>query len=173
MLNITDLGRGKMRKHRIVALLFMLLAVAGCLSSCTSKSVPKAFEYEGMKIILTSSFGEEEVEGPDKSFVSDKMAVFVIREGFDLVEGFGDYDIDGYTQLCLEANDMVGKEVKKLNGIPYFEFESDVDGEPYTYVAFTYKGTDAFWLIQFVTASGDTEKMRSEIETYASSVTFS
>ena len=76
--------------------------------------------------------------------------------------------------IVISANSLTNVEVKTAsdNKVTYFTYESTVDGVSYSYVATVFKGTDAFWLIQFSsTTNSFNAEMQDTFLGYAASVT--
>ena len=154
-----------MRK-RILALLLciVLLASAGCSAQ------PKDFSKEGLTITLTEDFKEQNDKSYTAYYLSDTVAVYALREEFELFEG-GDVEVDlpYYMDLVIEANGLDSKPQEK-NDLLYFVFEKEVKDNDFTYYAFVYEGSDAFWLVQFCCETKNAEKLEDTIFQYAKSV---
>lgn len=132
----------------------------------------KDFEVNGMQITLTDEFRKQGASGFTAGYGSKDVAVLVLEEEFSLQAGFGDLTLQEYAQLVLKNNGY-SSQIKTENGVTYFEYEATVStGETYHYIAATYKGPDAFWLIQFATEKSDAAAYRDQIFTWAKSVTF-
>lgn len=152
----------------VMALLLAILAFCGCSVE------PKTLTDKGMSITLPGNFRVSEAEGYDVCFERNDCVVFALREAHDAADGFGDLTLKEYTELVLEANDLTEQmtETAKYN---YFEFEKTVDGsdEPYSYLACCFRADEAFWLVQFSCMKSDYAKYRSEMLSWADTVTFS
>lgn len=148
------------------------LGIGGMLLSDINAK-EKIFSTNGMEITLNTSFSEMDVEGFTQCYGSKNVAVFVIKEEFTLLESFQDYSIEEYGNLVIE-NSGLGDEVqlKEEDGLTYFEFEYTNPDENivYDYFGMVYKGSDAFWLIQFAVAEENVEKYRQQIFDWAQTV---
>ena len=136
-------------------------------------SRPEEYSVSGMTITLDKDFETSDFEGYEAAFVSDEVLVLVTREGFSLAEGLEDLTRDEYADLVL-VNNGVDFELKYYGDVVFFEYEylNSEDGAYYDYAICMYKGTDAFWLIQFATRAEDYADNRSDILKWASSVRF-
>lgn len=142
----------------------------GIIRSLDSR--PKDFSEQEMTVTLTREFGEFAAEGFTVSYSSEDVVVFALREDFSLAEGLGDFTLDDYAALVMYNNGIEGAELKNVDGIPYFEYDTDFEDETYSYAIFMYKASDAFWLFQFVTHDEDYGKLKLDILGWASSVRF-
>ncbi len=142
----------------------------GIIRSLDSR--PKDFSEQEMTVTLTREFGEFAAEGFTVSYSSEDVVVFALREDFSLAEGLGDFTLDDYAALVMYNNGIEGAELKNVDGIPYFEYDTDFEDETYSYAIFVYKASDAFWLFQFATHDEDYDKLKLDILGWASSVRF-
>ena len=154
-----------MRK-RILAL--MLCAVLLLSTGCSAQT--KEFSVKELTITLTEDFQEASYPSYDGSFESRDMAVYILREEFELFDG-GDVEVDlaYYTDLLIEGNGL-DVQTQSKDGLTYFVFDKDANGDAYTYYAFTYEGDDAFWLVQICCRTENAEKLESTVLQYAKSV---
>lgn len=149
-------------------------AVGKAINSAKMNSDTKStvFSYDGMEITLTESFEKRDIEPFNVSYVSNNAAVFVLKESFDLLEGFENYTVNEYTDLVVQNNGFDSSYVYSVDGLPYFAYERETDEGTFTYYGFTYKGTDAFWLIQFAVPSDKVANYENLITNWAKSVKF-
>ena len=151
------------------------LATSGILSSST-KEKPKDFSTNGMTITLTDNFRKTVVPDYTACYESKDVAVFVVKEEFDLFDGFGDYTLEEYGTLIIEGNALDSSvKLQNKNGLTSFEYQaiSEEDGKLYNYYVVVYKASDAFWMIQFVTVKSNSQSYQKSIIDWAKSVTFS
>lgn len=168
------------RKGTIVCITAVVVgAVVGFLvtSWLFSDKAPKekTFSYDEMAITLTDEFKEAEIERFTVGYESKKVAVFALKEEFALAEGFGDYTLEQYANLVIQANSVGSAEVKTGDGLIHFEYDytSPETKEVFRYFAYVYKADDAFWLIQFATLDENVDKYAEQITEWAKSVEFS
>ena len=158
-------------KH-ITKILLLTLALSLLLCGCAAKE--KTFETEGMKIVLTNRFIEQDQEGFTTTYVSSNAVVLALKETFETLEDADldrDLSLEEYAELVMLSNSLDAKPQTK-DGLTYFVYESTVDGVTYSYLAVVYKATDAYWLVQFATQQSDYAAMEETLFTYAKSVSF-
>ncbi|MBR7142955.1 MAG: hypothetical protein IKD06_05400 [Clostridia bacterium] len=156
--------------------LAVLLAASLLLTSCALFPVEqKDFTKGDMTITLTNRFIERQQEGYTVCYDSASMGVFALREEFGLFEevGYGaETSLADYRDLVLQANEVEAEPIGE-DGLVGFRFTAQSDGQSYTFSAYVYKSTEAFWLLQFVTRTEDFSALQNLILSYAKSVTVS
>lgn len=157
----------------VAALLVGFLAgLAGPFLSNLWSSNPKEFSAEGMTITLTAAFDEAEYAGFTQCYESNEVAIMALKEKFTLLPGAEDYSVEEYGQLVLQGNSMKDTALKTKDGVVYFTYTSEVaDGSTYFYFAAVYKGSDAFWLIQFAAPESLRDTYEPQFLQWAGSVT--
>lgn len=138
----------------------------------STPTVPKEFTYDDMTITLTDNFVEKSMDGFTVCYDSSDIAVFVLKESFDLLDGSENYTLEEYGELVLQSNSF-DSELQSDNGLTYFEYEftNPDNNETYTYFSSLYKTSDAFWMIQFTTPE-DYKSYRDTFIEWAKSVKF-
>lgn len=137
------------------------------------KVEPETFTYENMSITLTNEFQSSEIEGFNAVFGTADVAIFVLKEDFDLMEGFEDYTVREYLDVVIEANALEETDEKTVDGRMYITYEAtNPDNVTCRYYGFAFKTHDAFWLIQFATVVENVEEFEPKIMEWAKSVTF-
>ena len=159
-------------KRISVALLTLMLACSLLLCGCSLfAEKEQTFTAGELTLTLTNRFFESEYEGYDVVFDSSKVAVFALKEEF--TDEFGaEKTLNDYAELVIAANEMKDVTVQTKDGLTYFNYKSDVDGDEYTYYAFVYKTDDAFWMVQFACDSKSADKQVDNFFKYAKSVSF-
>lgn len=139
-----------------------------------TEPVPETYTIEDMQITLTDKFEETFFEGYTAVYDSKDVAVFMIKEEFELFDDFDFYTVKEYGNLVLETNGFDSSvKLQTYDGLTYFEYEAQNDeNETYTYFAVLYKGTDAFWVVEFVTLTENYEEHRKTFIEWAKSVEF-
>ena len=138
----------------------------------------KSFFCDEMSITLTSEFVEADDAdsyGCKAAYEANNVALIVIKEPFDLAEGFGDYTEDQYVDLAIRANYLANAKRLSIDGLNGFQYKY-VDAktaEVIFYTCFVYKSDEAFWLLEFSTYEEDTERYADSIEAWAKTVKFS
>lgn len=163
-----------MRKQFIclVALIGVLcLFLSGCIMVIPDKDSvgeSKTFEKDGFSILLTDRFGEQESElGFDAYYVSDFCGVMVLKEAFSLEEGLEDRTLEQYTQNVMENNGHSDLEMQNKDGLYFYRYTRNNRCG----YSFSYKGSDAFWIVQFVCNASDEAALKDFFLLCAASVT--
>lgn len=134
----------------------------------------KVFAAEGMEITLTDRFAPVEVAGFTAGYGSGEAAVYVLREGFDAFEGFGDLSVAGYGLMVLENNGLTdAAQLREEGDTASFEYlyTHKETGASYYYYCTVAKGSDAFWLVQFAAPAEARDRYASVFPQWAQSVT--
>ena len=160
----------------IIAAALTAVLFAGTLASCKSveperEAKPCEFDAGGLKITLTDAFKRQEMEGA-AAFASDDVAVFVQDEKFSLSEGFGDHSVEEYGSMVMQSNGVTDTALTADGDLRHFTYDrrSEKLGADLTYTAFVFKGTDAFWLVQFANPKSRSEDLRGSILEWAGTV---
>lgn len=158
-------------KKRYIALALLICVTAVALCGCFDSE--KEFSKAGMTITLTSSFVEKEIVSQTAYYESTTSIVTVLKESFSSVSGLSNYTLDQYTNAVLTANKLK-TEITKYEDKEYYSFtyEKELNGKDYYYFATTFKGPDAFWLIQFACTTSNKDKFQDKFVKWADSVTF-
>ena len=157
----------------IVSAIVGFISGLGLFSSKPAEA--KTYSSNGMSITLTDEFTEMYIEGYTRVYDSRKVAVFALKEGFSLMDGFEDYTLNEYADLVIQANALTSVTPQTVSGLLFFEYdyEDPATQTPYHYDCFVFKSGDAFWTIQFATETKDATAYEAQIFEWASSVTFS
>ncbi len=155
----------KKRLFRIFSLFLVLLLIVGCSNT-------KVFEEKDFKITLSNSFKKGELESVTYYYESDEALVTALKESFEDLSIVGiskDSTIEDYVKLIIESNEKDDHYELKGN-YAYFEYEATVDGSDFYYIAVTYKGKDAFWLVNFMCTKEDKNNYKNKFLDWADSV---
>lgn len=135
---------------------------------------PKDFTVEEMQITLTDEFMNIPMGDFDACLGTEDVAIYIIREGFELMEGLNDYTLEEYGQLILQTYELEGiAELQTVEGITYFEYEADTDeNETYYHFATIYKSDNAFWKVQFAVLTEEKEEYIPHFTEWAKTITF-
>lgn len=160
---------------KLLNILFCSLLVV-CLSACSLLGPSnKDFTTNGMTITLTDEFYEKENVSFTKLYQSEKAIVSILKEEFDLVPEMNkDTSLEEYSTAVLAANNLTDKKLNKsTNGkYNYFEYERTANGNDFYYIGTVYKGTDAFWLINFACLQDDKDNFKETFLNWADTVKF-
>ena len=160
----------------LVAILTAAALIIGAVQdSKVSVGNDRMFVVDDMTITLTTDFVEADAQGYARAMNSQFVTILVLQEEFTLLEGLADYTLEQYGELVLGNNTNTDNEGLQVeNGVTYFEYDkvNREDGKTYRYIVTMYKGTDAFWLIQYVLHENDVNKYKPYIFDWAATVTF-
>ena len=134
----------------------------------------ETFSCRDMSITLTEDFKEVNISGYTTAYESKDVAVFVLREGFNLMDGLEDYTLKQYANLVIQSNNLKSVQVKNQGGLTYFTYEytNAQTGDTYQYFSYVYKSDNAFWLVQFATLEDNVDNYEKDITKWAKTVTF-
>lgn len=132
----------------------------------------KTFSSGGMSIELTNEFREKDIENYTVVYESKKVAVFILKEDFTLLDGVENYTPEQYADLVIQSNALSSAEIKTVDGLIHFEykFTNPETNDTFQYFSYVYKANDAFWLIQFATLDKNVEEYAVKIAEWAKSV---
>ena len=110
------------------------------------------FEKDGIKLTLTDRFIETPSElGFYAYYVSDFCGVVVLREDFSLEEGLSERSLEEYVGNVIENNGHADIEPQNKDDLWFYVRDS---GETTSY-SYSFKGSDAFWIVQFICMTSD------------------
>lgn len=134
----------------------------------------ETFSCRDMSITLTEDFKEVNISGYTTAYESKDVAVFVLREGFNLMAGAENYTLKQYADLVIQTNKLKSVPVKTNDGLTYFtyEYKNPQTGDTYQYFSYVYKSDNAFWLVQFAALEDNADKYEKNITKWAKTVTF-
>lgn len=166
-------------KYKLFSILLALvLLLTGCTAAESEPTPPAAqdFSKAGMTITLTEEFYEKEHMGYTTCFLSDDIAVFVLKEEYTLFE-HTDFSsastLEEYAGLVWNANQFTGDVPLVTDGdLKYFEYDYSANGNNYTYRTYVFKSADAFWLVQFASLADSYEGLTDTMHSYAAGVVF-
>ncbi len=162
------------RKNTKKGIFVMVAAVAlGVFIGLASSGVlfpekDKAFEESAYSITLTNRFEKDAFEGYEAIYEKDDVLVMISKETFASLGEYSSISVTEYNKIIQADTEAPTKtEVRTEDGLCYYDHTADIDGENYTYRVFAYKGSDAFWLVQFVVYTEDMEKNQADIMAWA------
>ncbi|MBQ9784652.1 MAG: hypothetical protein IJW29_04040 [Clostridia bacterium] len=163
-----------MKKTALLAVLFLLISclLCGCLDVAIipdedSIGKSKAFEKAGFSITLTDKFTEEQSQlGFDAYYVADFCGVVVLKEEFTLEEGLADKSLESYINGVIQNNGHTGVVPRHKDGLWFYERTSHSSYSQ----SYCYKGSDAFWIVQFICNPSDAQIYKDTFYLWAQSV---
>ena len=157
----------------ISLLLSCTLLLCGCfpvimiIPDNDSIGEPKVFEKDGIKLTLTENFIEKKSElGFYAYYVSNFCGVVVLKEDFSLEEGLADRSLEEYIGNVIANNGHTGIEPQNQDDL-WFYVRDNKETRSYSY---SYKGSNAFWIVQFLCMTSDAPKLEDQIYLWANSV---
>ena len=162
---------------KFLAIISLLLSCSLLLCGCFSRVMiipdndsigePKIFEKDGIKLTLTDNFMEKESElGFYAYYVSNFCGVVVLKEDFSLEEGLADRSLEEYVRSVIANNGHTGIEPQNKDGL-WFYIRDSGGGRSYSY---SFKGSDAFWIVQFLCMTSDAPTLEDLFYLWANSV---
>lgn len=159
-----------MKKFLALCLSAILLV---SLLGCSGSSKEKTFSKDGFEITLTGAFKETTLENYFVGYDSQNVAVIVLKEDFTLFDNAADITVNDYAKL-VKANNAARNPsaIKTSDGIPSFEytFKNVQEDTVYHYYATFFKGTDAFWMIQFASKDSEYAEQKENFENWAKTI---
>lgn len=159
-----------MKKFLVLCLSAILLV---SLFGCDGISTEKTFSKDGFEITLTGAFKETTMKGYFVCYDSKNAAVFVVKEDFTLFDNAADMTANGYAELVKTANaSYKPSAITMSDGIPFFEytFENTQENTTYHYYTTFFKGTDAFWMVQFASKDADYTEQKGNFDKWVKTV---
>jgi hypothetical protein len=166
--------KGLLQSAICLLLVGVMLCCSGCFRIKVYEASDKTFSTQGLTITLTSAFIETSgAKGYTACYDSPEVAVFALKESFDLQDGFGDLLAEEYAALVREANsDKNPSPVSDADGLLSIEYSflNTVENKEFTYYTAMFKGEDAFWMVQFACESSLYEEYRPHFIKWAKTV---
>ena len=162
---------------KVCVIVTLLLSCCFLLCGCFPKIMlipdndtvgePRFFEKDGIKLMLTEKFIEKESElGFYAYYVSNFCGVVVLKEDFSLEEGMADCSLEEYIGNVIANNGHT--DIQPQNRDDLWFYVRDKNGtRSYSY---SYKGSNAFWIVQFLCKTSDAPKLEDLFYLWANSV---
>lgn len=160
-------------KHITKLILLATLALTLLLTACAVED--KSFTKDGMTITLNSRYSELQQEGYTVAYGATDSVVLVLKETYDSLSAASldkNSTLTEYANVVIKNNSLTNVSVETKDGLTCFQYDSEVDGKTYSYLAAVYKSTDAFWMIQFSAEKDNYDEKESDFITFAKSVSF-
>lgn len=132
-----------------------------------SLGAEKVFTCHLLSVTLTDEFTEKKSQiGFDGYYVSEFCGVMVKMEPFSLMEGFEDETLEEYLSAVI-FNNAENASPEEKDGLVYYRYNHNGN----TGWNFAFKGSDAFYLIQFICREDHAPELEDFFFTAAKSVT--
>ena len=90
---------------------------------------------------------------------SNKIAVFGLQETYAEYPILEEYDLKGYTELCIEGNGLDSRAIERSTAdYYYFEYSANNPDGVYTYMTGCFQSEDGYWIVQICSKATDYEK---------------
>lgn len=135
------------------------------------------YSVAGFSVKLPSEFVSQHVDDLALYASDNEKATVVlsVEEFYNMTAAGLDVEmsVSEYAKLVIKADETIQTPVYPKGDGAYFEYVKDIGDNQYRYFAYAYKGSNAFYLLQFCCAEEDTEQQRTSFETIAESVVVS
>ena len=158
-----------------VLICVLVSVLCGCSLLSAKSGSDKEFSGEGLTITLTDNFRTAEIEGYTLCYDSFDVAVYALKENFEVFEnaGLDNVTLDDYKGYVLDANSKYSpKEDNSFDGLTVLRYESYIEAKKtnFTYFVSLYKGTDAFWIVNFMCLESDRDTYQPLFELWSSTI---
>ena len=99
-------------------------------------------------------------------FVTDFCGVVVLREEFTLEEGLAERSLEKYITNVIANNGYTDIAPQNKDGLWFYERTSDSSYAQ----SYCYKGSDSFWIVQFLCSPSDVQILEDVFYLWAQSV---
>ncbi len=133
----------------------------------------KSFTSNGLSITLTEDFVKSSQPGYTVCYDSESVAVIALKESFSLQAGIKDWTLEHYADLVKSSNAAHSPSTPKKVGdrmVMEYTFYNSETKITYHYYTCMYKGSDAFWTIQFVCNVNEIAQHKADMVKWADSV---
>lgn len=147
------------------------LAVVDEINPDGSLGKSKTFSGDGFTITLTELFREQKSEyGFDAYYNSPFCGVMVLKEPFSLKNGMEEETLTEYVENVIKNNGHDAQPQEK-DGLVYYRYSNPDPDYDMTGYSYSFKGSDAFYIVQFMCLTSDAEELAGTIHAFAKSVT--
>ena len=129
------------------------------------------YTVEDLRITMTEDFEDIEPEGYDRVLQKGMCVAMFMEEPFTNLEGMEELSVEEYYSFLRFYNSAVSQSLTE-QGITYVQsqYQNPETGILWHYMLVAYKGTDAFWLVEFAVPENKWEEMKPELLKWAASV---
>ena len=162
-----------------IAVFFAIIVLLNVINDATKDpKIPPAdqgaaqvYTVEDLRITMTEDFEDIEPEGYDRVLQKGMCVAMFMEEPFTNLEGMEELSVEEYYSLLRFYNSAVSQSLTE-QGITYVQsqYQNPETGILWHYMLVAYKGTDAFWLVEFAVPENKWEEMKHELLKWAASV---
>ena len=156
---------------KIIAFIFcFMLAFSACACTNILNADLKEYTAEDFSIMLPDEFEKE-----DKytvSFRKNDVFVWVIRDHFSNLDGSEEWSAADYADAIYKVNIGKSPSMSENEGLHIMEYTvfNEHENKTYTYFTTMYKGSDSFWMVQFVCEDKEYETYKPHFTKWAKTV---
>ena len=165
-----------MKKTLLLFTTLLLLIGTLLFTGCDSVIPTKEYTSDaGITLTLPSDFVEKDVVNYTYTLANLEVTMMALKEEFTLYQNAGispdTVSLKDYASLVITANKLPeDTEISESDGLTSFTYENDANGKTYFYYATVFKGSDAFWLVQFGCDSKNQDEYKTTFVDYAKTV---
>ncbi len=165
---------------KLLCLLLAMIAMLGCFSGCAAIESflgpsDKTFTKDKFSITLNEDFYEKEYISYYLYFESADVLVTVVKDNFADIQAAGistDISMKDYMDLVILGNEIEGaSDVVETEGLTYFTYEAEVDGDKFFYTCYAVRGEDAFYLVDMAGFADKKDDLTPKFEKWAKTIT--
>ena len=160
---------------KFIALILCILAL---ISLCSCKdlldSETGARDYDEFSIEIPEAFKEVAVDGYAAYFVYDNVYVWAIKDSFANLDGSAVWEVADYAERIHYVNALKSPTpVTVTDGLYNIEYTvfNEMKNINFTYFTVMYKGSDAFWMVQFACDENEYAEYKPHFLAWAKTVT--
>ncbi len=157
----------------LALLLCSVLLLSGCfpdimvLPDSASIGEPKNFEKDGIRLTLTDRFTETPSElGFYAYYTANFSGVVVLKESFSLEEGLAELSLEDYTRNVIKNNGHTNLKPQCRDDLWFYVRDA---GNTRSY-SYSFKGSDAFWIVQFICMTSDASLLEDQFFMWANCI---
>ena len=165
------------KSSRRSILITVAAVVVGVIIGLASTGVlfpekPQTFSSADYSITLTNTFDKKNYSGFHATYERYDALVMISKETFTELGEYASLSVAEYNDIIRTSNTASGKTaLQSKDGLCYFDYTADVDGDNFSYRVFAFKGSDAFWLVQIAVLTEDMSAMEADIMEWAKTFT--
>ena len=138
-------------------ILCMALVLATLLCACGNAAEAK-FEKSDFSVVLTDAFEEYESESCHACYKDKNVTVYIFKTDFSAMTGLEELDTELFGATIASLN-PAASDIQEKDGLFYYEYPSSgSDGTEYKTISFNFKGSEAFYQVQFTVKAKNTKK---------------
>lgn len=127
---------------------------------------------DDLSITLPSGFQEFEAESARYAILSDTAGIVFFKKDFSVLTDADinpdDFTLEQFAQAVISSNNLEGIETEETGDFKHFNAEVG----SFKYYICVFRGTDAFWQVNFYTYTEKFDEMLPQFEQWAASITF-